>query len=332
MADWAQQYLQSKGYPTTAQNITFLHDWQRREGGATNNSATFNYLNSTRGDQFPKINSIGVRAYPDQKTGFDYLDQTIHNGNYPHIVAGLSAGNPYKYDVKPDLSTWVSGSSTSPSGASYAAKVLNTHTTGSDPLEGVRAAAARMVQPTAPAAPDNRRQLLQYLQAQSSALIHGTKAPGVSDFLSNLPTPPTTAALPHKGTTPAALAPVTGDPAIDTAIKAAHKQVGLPYVFGTESPGKSFDCSGLIQYAYAQAGIKIPRATWEQAKVGTKVGWGNFQPGDLIFSNHGEHVVMYVGNGQVIAAPHTGTQVQYQPLTRFASSFVQARRIIKGPL
>jgi cell wall-associated NlpC family hydrolase len=83
-----------------------------------------------------------------------------------------------------------------------------------------------------------------------------------------------------------------------------------------------------VQYAYKQIGVDIPRTTFDQIKIGKPVQWGQFQPGDLIFSNKGGHVVMYVGNGKVIAAPRTGTVVQYQPVSRFKNSFVTARRVL----
>lgn len=121
-----------------------------------------------------------------------------------------------------------------------------------------------------------------------------------------------------------------GGGAIGTALSFADKQVGLPYLFGSESPGKSFDCSGLIQAAYAQAGIKIGRDTYHQIKEGRQVSLADIQPGDLVFPSP-HHVVMYVGGGQVIAAPHTGTVVQYQPLSSFGTN-PMVRRIVDGGL
>ncbi len=79
-----------------------------------------------------------------------------------------------------------------------------------------------------------------------------------------------------------------------------------------------FDCSGLVDWALRQQGYKGPRVTtYTLAKMGTSVKGQPLQPGDLVLANHGEHVVIYAGNGRVIAAPHTGTNVQYQPLSKF---------------
>ena len=116
----------------------------------------------------------------------------------------------------------------------------------------------------------------------------------------------------------------------------AARFLGKPYVWGGESPNSGFDCSGLVQYSYRQLGVDLPRTTWDQIKVGSPVEWGHFQPGDLIFSNFegpgagASHVVIYAGNGQVIAAPHTGGHVEYEPVSWFKDYFVGARRVIPG--
>jgi cell wall-associated NlpC family hydrolase len=96
-----------------------------------------------------------------------------------------------------------------------------------------------------------------------------------------------------------------------TAVRTALSQLGVPYVWGGESPGHAFDCSGLTKYAYSKAGIDLPHFASDQ-RVGKRVTESQLQPGDLvIFSGH---VTMYLGNGHVIAAPHTGTVVQIEPL------------------
>jgi cell wall-associated NlpC family hydrolase len=115
------------------------------------------------------------------------------------------------------------------------------------------------------------------------------------------------------------------NPNIQRVLYSAHTQIGKPYQFGSGPSTASFDCSDLIQWAYKNVGVNLPRTTYGQIHVGRAVH-GGLQPGDLIFpSTH--HVVMYVGGGRVIAAPHTGTVVQYQPLSRFGKP-VAVRRVL----
>jgi len=119
------------------------------------------------------------------------------------------------------------------------------------------------------------------------------------------------------------------------AVRAAEGQEGVPYVWGGETPGSGFDCSGLVQWAWAQAGIAIPRTTETQWPAMIHVPLTALQPGDLLFyknldgDNLVDHVVMYVGSGPwgsstVIAAAHTGTNVSLAPL--FTSGLIGAGR------
>ncbi|MFF4345278.1 NlpC/P60 family protein [Kitasatospora sp. NPDC001540] len=108
--------------------------------------------------------------------------------------------------------------------------------------------------------------------------------------------------------------PKAGSAAAQTAVNVALAQRGKMYVWGAEGPN-NFDCSGLMVYAYAQAGVHLPRTSQEQAGVGSGVGrdWHNAQPGDLvIYSVHGaqDHVAMYIGNGTVVHAPKPGAPVR----------------------
>lgn len=107
----------------------------------------------------------------------------------------------------------------------------------------------------------------------------------------------------------------------------AAKQLGQPYVWGGESRKEGgFDCSGLVDWSMRQQGYNGPRlTTYSIAKLGQSVKGHPLQPGDLVLANHGEHVVIYAGHGKVIAAPHTGTRVQYQPLSKF--NITDVRRV-----
>ncbi|WP_435125026.1 NlpC/P60 family protein [Actinacidiphila sp. bgisy144] len=102
--------------------------------------------------------------------------------------------------------------------------------------------------------------------------------------------------------------------AAEQAIAFARKQLGKPYVWGATGPD-SYDCSGLTQAAYKAAGVTLPRTTYDQVNVGTRVSESDLQPGDLVFFDDDEHVGLYIGGGEMIHAPHTGTVVKIAPIT-----------------
>ena len=116
------------------------------------------------------------------------------------------------------------------------------------------------------------------------------------------------------------------------AIQAAQSQIGKPYMYGAAGPD-SWDCSGLTQWAFAQAGVVIPRTAADQyAAVPTKVALGAIQPGDLLFwatdttdPTTIHHVAIYVGNGMMLAAPHAGTNVQVEPV--YLDGYIGAVRV-----
>jgi peptidoglycan DL-endopeptidase CwlO len=98
------------------------------------------------------------------------------------------------------------------------------------------------------------------------------------------------------------------------AVTSAEKYLGVPYVFGSNNPTKGLDCSGLVQRAYADLGITLPRVASDQAKVGQPVAsLADAKPGDLLaFHTPVSHIAIYVGDGMMIAAPHTGDHVKIQ--------------------
>ncbi|MEU7746879.1 C40 family peptidase [Nonomuraea sp. NPDC049158] len=112
-----------------------------------------------------------------------------------------------------------------------------------------------------------------------------------------------------------------------TAVAVAKDQIGDPYSYGATGPG-SFDCSGLVQYAWKKAGVKIPRVTNSQfARIKKKVSWKNLKPGDLLFFHGLGHVGMYVGNGKMVHSPRTGSTVRVEKLSGWRkASFVGAVR------
>ncbi len=141
------------------------------------------------------------------------------------------------------------------------------------------------------------------------------------------------AATPSSGTV--AIAEVGSTAQGLAAVKYAESQIGVPYVWGGETPGVGFDCSGLVQWAWGKTGISIPRTTETQWPSLLHVSLTDLQPGDLLFyynldgDDEVDHVVMYVGSGPwgvdtTIAAPYTGTNVSLAPL--FTSGLEGAAR------
>ncbi|GGV28228.1 C40 family peptidase [Streptomyces spectabilis] len=100
----------------------------------------------------------------------------------------------------------------------------------------------------------------------------------------------------------------------EKVIAFAEKQIGKPYVWGATGPG-SYDCSGLTQAAWKTAGISLPRTTWDQVKVGTKVSTSSAKRGDLVFFYDDiSHVGIYIGNGKMIHAPKPGANVRVESI------------------
>jgi cell wall-associated NlpC family hydrolase len=117
---------------------------------------------------------------------------------------------------------------------------------------------------------------------------------------------------------------------VASAIAWAKQQLGKPYQWGGTGPS-SYDCSGLTQGAYRHAGITLPRVAADQYNAGPHPSLANLLPGDLLFwaTNTAvpatiHHVTMYLGGGLMIAAPHTGTVIQIQPV--YITGFIGATR------
>jgi cell wall-associated NlpC family hydrolase len=98
------------------------------------------------------------------------------------------------------------------------------------------------------------------------------------------------------------------------ALRFALTKRGDPYVWGAAGPS-SFDCSGLVLWAYAQVGISLPHFTGDQWNMGVHVARADLQPGDLVFFYPDiGHVGLYIGNGLMVDAPNFGEPVQVEPV------------------
>jgi cell wall-associated NlpC family hydrolase len=121
-------------------------------------------------------------------------------------------------------------------------------------------------------------------------------------------------------------------------LQTADQYVGVPYVWGGNTPAGGFDCSGFTKYVFAKQGIQLPRTSREQARVGQGIAldFGAFAPGDLLlFAEPGEaisHVAIYVGDGQIIHASSAAGEVTYLDLggdraAWYVQNMVAVRRV-----
>ena len=114
-------------------------------------------------------------------------------------------------------------------------------------------------------------------------------------------------------------------------VSVAAQYLGVPYVWAGATPS-GFDCSGLVQYVFAQLGISLPHNTVAQwhDPIAVSVPRDALQPGDLVFFNRLDHVGIYIGGGYFIDAPHTGTDVRIDSLSDgwYASNYDGAKRIL----
>lgn len=132
------------------------------------------------------------------------------------------------------------------------------------------------------------------------------------------------------GSAGVALSATTVTPFYKRVLAAAETELGKPYRWGATGPD-SFDCSGLVQEVFAAAGVSLPRTSRQQWYSGPHPRTADLQPGDLLFWANGSdpatihHVAIYLGAGYMIAAPHTGTVVQVQPV--YDQGYFDATRV-----
>ncbi len=161
-------------------------------------------------------------------------------------------------------------------------------------------------------------------KALAKVLPHGTKTAALESRYDGTTTP--------GGAPVAASGRVMTALQVNTAIRAAESKIGMPYVWGGESDREGgYDCSGLVQYAFGRAGIRMPRTADIQAFTGWRLPLSQAQPGDLLTwkndptFNGVSHIAIYLGGNKMVVAPHTGTDVQIQ--TVYTANFWGAIRV-----
>ncbi|HLN76529.1 MAG TPA: NlpC/P60 family protein [Nocardioidaceae bacterium] len=188
--------------------------------------------------------------------------------------------------------------------------------------------------PAAPAAPENRgpQDIINSFTAPGlAAPDQDPFAPQQGDPFGAKKSDPAAPPAAQDGTTGqpgAAHGPVSSTSFRDKAITAAMRYIGTPYSWGGGGVGGpsagfaqgagivGFDCSSLLQYAYAQAGYHIPRVSYDQLKQGGRTSLDKLQPGDFVGFGDGGHIAIWLGNGQILEAPHTGATVRVRTIGR----------------
>lgn len=159
-------------------------------------------------------------------------------------------------------------------------------------------------------------------EARSSA----TSAPTASPSSSKSSSSSSSSSSAEKSSSSSSSGSSTGQAIVNTA----RQYLGVPYVWGGTSP-KGFDCSGLVQYVCSKNGISVSRTAADQAGCGTHVSKANLQPGDLVFFGPSgiHHVGIYIGNGNMIHAPHTGDVVKVTSIDSayYSSQYAGAVRV-----
>jgi cell wall-associated NlpC family hydrolase len=362
--DWRQRILTGVGVPVTPENMRFFDAWARAEGGgATNNP--FNTTQQASGAS--SYNSVGVRNYTSPQQGIDATVNTLTNGRYGNIIGALRSGDSAMAAAKALAnSPWGTGglvqkilggggptTPTSPSATQTPALPAGPTQLGGEAPQPVSrtqqlsAALQTYMQQAAPSPTSVR--LLSALGDASATVAKMRAATSTAQFgLPPMDQPVTqTLGTMQSGSTDSRFqtidvgkdfdGPVHGN--AQPVVNMAMQYLGTPYLWGGADPRKGFDCSGFVQYLYSQAGVALPRTTYEQAKVGQAIrDPQDLQAGDiLLFATEGgtapTHEGMYIGGGQFIQAPHTGDVVKISSLTDsyYASRFLVGRRVIGNP-
>jgi cell wall-associated NlpC family hydrolase len=230
------------------------------------------------------------------------------NANQTSIIGLLSSGNP----------------STVLSQASLVLEVAGTHNeqaaqflTAAQTLATVRQQQQRTEQGIAQihaqlaAQQTSLNKMLASSKATLDSLTTAQQAQVEANTVGGTTATTTTSGSGQSGTSEPTYTGPTGSQA-DKAVAFAYAQLGKPYVYGATGPD-SYDCSGLVQAAWASAGLAIPRTTFEDWDDLVHIPVSQMVPGDLIIYDGEGHVAMYVGNGYIIDAPHTGAYVERVP-------------------
>jgi cell wall-associated NlpC family hydrolase len=162
--------------------------------------------------------------------------------------------------------------------------------------------------------------------AAEAGAVASARASRGEDRTATTTTPAAAAGGSSTGAAAPVAVPAAPGSAAAKAVSVAQAQRGKPYVWAAAGPN-SFDCSGLVEYAYGAAGVSLPHSSLAQSQMGTPVSRDALQPGDLVFFySPVSHVGIYIGGGNMVHAPTSGDVVKISPIS-VIGSYAGARRI-----
>ena len=184
--------------------------------------------------------------------------------------------------------------------------------------------------------------LLAVIQAAAGAVLRGPIPAEVAAFGAPAPVgqnggaPHNRLAANYPRTAPDGALPPASGPVAEAVLTLARSQLGRPYVWGGASPQTSFDCSGLVQWAYRQTGISVPRTAQQQFNAAAPVSQDRLEPGDLVFFEKTyfdprdsiTHVGIYAGNGLMVNAESAGVSVSPVFSGYFGAHYAGAGRVL----
>lgn len=303
--DWVKKAAQATGADPNALLATSLTESGARTGAVGDQGTSFGPFQFHRGGALGSNTPAWANSYDAVlNRAQEFRRLQVHHGK--GAAAVQRPADPTGYAAKVD--------------ANYAQAqrlLRGSATPAQSPLVG------RPAQPTTSDDANIGSSLIQSILSQNAELA------GIPEIRMPVATP----IAPRKTPAPVKVdKDAQGTGAVPTAgasiVEVARKYLGTKYVWGGANPKTGFDCSGLLQWAAAQSGIKIPRTTYQQVKAGKPVAPAQLQPGDAVFFAKGgdvHHVGIYVGNGKFIQSPSTGDVVKISSLAG-RKDFVAARR------